>query len=129
MRYALLIYSAEPTEAIPEDLMLAEMAGYDAFTEHIRERGIMQAGEALLPTESATTVRVQDGRVLATDGPFAETKEALGGIYVIDATDLDDAIALAARIPGASHGSVEVRPIWERPNMGVEAPAATAAAN
>jgi hypothetical protein len=129
MRYALLIYTAEPTEAVPEDQMMAEMAGYNAFSDHVRERGIMQGGDALLPTDSATTVRVVDGRVIATDGPFAETKEALGGFYIVDATDLDDAIALAARIPGASHGCVEVRPVLDIPNMGVDAPVEALAAN
>ena len=122
MRYALLIYTAESDDPVPEELMLAEMAGYNAFTDHVRERGILQAGDALLPTDAATTVRVVDGRVVATDGPFAETKEALGGFYIVDATDLDDAIALAARIPGAHHGSVEVRPILEHPEHGNRRP-------
>ena len=120
MRYALLIYTAEPTDAVPEEAMAAERAGYDAFTQDIRERGILQAGEALHPTSTATTVRVQDGRVITTDGPFAETKEALGGLYVVEAADLDEAIALAARIPGATHGSIEVRPILEIPGMSAD---------
>ena len=101
MHYALLIYSAEPTEAIPEDLMLAEMAGYDAFTEHLRERGAScRPARRCYPTATATTVRVRDGRTLTTDGPFAETKEALGGFYLVEAADLDEAIALAAHDPG-----------------------------
>lgn len=111
MRYALLIYGAEPTEEIPGEAMEAEMQAYNAFTAHIRERGAMQAGEALHPTATATTVRVRDGQTLTTDGPFAETKEALGGLYVVEAADLDEAIAYAAMIPGATHGSIEVRPI------------------
>jgi len=129
MRYALLIYTAEPTGPIPEDLMAAETAAYAAFSSHLRERGIWQAGDALLPTDTATTVRVVEGRVVATDGPFAETKEALGGFYIVDATDLDDAIALAARIPGAAHGCIEVRPIWEIANMGAADTAEAVVAN
>ena len=113
MQYILLIYGAEPTESVPEDQMLAEMEGYNAFTAHLRERGAMLAGEALVPTASATTVRVVDGRTVTTDGPFAETKEQLGGFYLVEAADLDEAIAYAAMIPGATHGSIEVRPIWD----------------
>jgi hypothetical protein len=73
-----------------------------------------QAGEALHPTSAATTVQVRDGRTITTDGPYAETKEALGGFYLIEARDLDEAIDAAARIPGARHGSIEVRPIFEQ---------------
>ncbi len=115
MRYLLLIYGEEPTEAVPEDLMKAEMDAYDEFTRDIRDRGIFKAGEALHPTSAATTVRVRDGKTLTTDGPFAETKEKLGGFYLIEAKDLDEATEIAARIPGATHGSIEVRPIWEFP--------------
>jgi hypothetical protein len=114
MRYLLLIYTAEPTQTPSPQLMQAETAAYGAFTADIRERGVMQAGEALQPTSTATTVRVQDGRTVTTDGPYAETKEALGGFYLVDARDLDEAIELAARIPGAKHGAIEVRPIWEQ---------------
>jgi hypothetical protein len=113
MRYLLLIYGEEPADAVPEDLMKAELDAYDEFTRDIRERGIFEAGEALHPTSAATTVRVRDGKTLTTDGPFAETKEKLGGFYLVDARDLDEATELAARIPGATHGSIEVRPIWE----------------
>ncbi len=120
MRYLLLIYTPEPTEAMPEDQMLDQLNEYDAFTGWTREKGMFEAGEALHPTSAATTVRVRDGRTIATDGPFAETKEALGGFYLIQANDLDEAIEAAARIPGARHGSVEVRPIFEIPGMGGE---------
>jgi hypothetical protein len=113
MRYALLIYTAEPTAPPPDDALQAELEGYNAFTAHIKERGAYQAGEALDTTTTATTVRVRDGRTLTTDGPFAETKEALGGFYLVEAADLDEAIAYAAMIPGARHGSIEVRPIFE----------------
>lgn len=113
MRYLLLIYSPEPTEQPSEEAVAAEMAAYNTFTRTISERGAMRGGEALHPTSSATTVRVRDGQTLTTDGPFAETKEALGGYYVVDARDLDEAIEYAAMIPGATHGSVEIRPIFE----------------
>lgn len=113
MRYALLIYTAEPTEQVPEDVMTAELDGYNAFTAHIRERRAYEAGEALDSTSTATTVRVRDGKTLTTDGPFAETKEALGGFYIVEAADLDEAIVYAAMIPGAQHGAIEVRPIFE----------------
>jgi hypothetical protein len=113
MRYLLLIYTEEPTETPPEEAMAAELEGYNAFSEEVRGRGIFEAGEALHPTTSATTVRVRDGQTVTTDGPFAETKEALGGFYLINARDLDDAIELAAKIPGAKHGSIEVRPIFD----------------
>jgi hypothetical protein len=113
MQYVLLIYTEEPTEQPSADAMAAEMEGYNAFTEHVRERGAMKAGEALQPTTAATTVRVRDGKTIATDGPFAETKEALGGFYLVEAADLDEAIGFAARIPGALHGSIEIRPIFD----------------
>jgi hypothetical protein len=116
MRYLLLIYTAEPTAPPAPETMQAQSQAYAEFTADIQARGIMQAGEALEPTSTATTVRVQDGRTITTDGPFAETKEALGGFYLIDARDLDEAIEVAARIPGARNGSIEVRPIWERPD-------------
>ena len=91
------------------------MAAYNAFTEHIRSKNAYLGGEALEPTATATTVRVRDGKTLTTDGPFAETKEALGVYYLVEAKDLDEAIDFAARIPGAQLGSIEVRPIWELP--------------
>jgi hypothetical protein len=115
MRYLLLIYTRESTEAVPDEVTQNEQAAYGAFTADIRERGIFQAGEALEPTSTATTVQIRDGRTITTDGPFAETKEALGGFYMIEVKDLDEAIELAARIPAAQHGSIEVRPIMELP--------------
>jgi hypothetical protein len=92
------------------------MSQYAAVTQEIRDRGLWQAGEALEPTSTATTVRVRNGQTLTTDGPFAETKEALGGFYLIDARDLDEAIEIAAKIPAARVGSMEIRPIWELPS-------------
>ena len=113
MQYALLIYTPEPTEEVPLDVLAAQMTEYDAFTDHLRGRGAMKGGEALDSTATATTVRVVDGRTIATDGPFAETKETLGGFYLVEAADLDEAIAYAAMIPGARDGCVEVRPIFD----------------
>ena len=89
-----------------------EMDGYAAFGEEMGA-GRAQGGERLRPTTDATTVRVRDGEVLTSDGPFAETKEQMGGYYLVDCKDLDEAIEVASKIPGAQHGSIEVRPIWE----------------
>jgi hypothetical protein len=117
MRYLLLIYGQEQLAAQASEAEQAEQhEGYTAFTKDIADRGLMQAGEALEPTSTATTVRVRDGRTLTTDGPFAETKEQLGGYYQVECKDLDEAIELAARIPGARNGSIEVRPIMEFPS-------------
>ena len=115
MRYLLLIYSRETDEQPPEDVANASHAAYAAFTADVKARGLFEAGEALTPTSTATTVRVVDGETVTTDGPFAETKEALGGFYLIEARDLDEAIETAAKIPAAKDGSIEVRPIWELP--------------
>lgn len=112
MRYILLIYTDQAAgQRMSEAEIESEMAAYYAFTERVRPK--MQAGEALMPTTTATTVRVRDGKTLTTDGPYAETKEQLGGFYLLDCADLDEAIALAAQIPGATHGSIEIRPIAE----------------
>jgi hypothetical protein len=116
MRYLLLIYQEEPTEPVPDDVSRTVLSEYAAVTQEIRDRGLWQAGEALEPTSTATTVRVRNGQTLTTDGPFAETKEALGGFYLIDARDLDEAIEIAAKIPAARVGSMEIRPIWELPS-------------
>ena len=129
MRYLLLIYTEESDAPPPDDVAAASHQAYAAFTADIKARGLFQAGEALTPTSTATTVRVVDGDTVATDGPFAETKEALGGFYLIEARDLDEAIEIAAKIPAATEGSIEVRPIWELPPeyAMAEAEAATAA--
>jgi hypothetical protein len=114
MRYALLICTEEKAmlEATPDQAQ-AMNAAYMAWGETMGARGVLQGGERLYPTTDATTVRVRDGEVLTSDGPFAETKEQMGGFYLVDCKDLDEAIEVAAKIPGASHGSIEVRPIWE----------------
>jgi hypothetical protein len=114
MRYLLLIYTPEiDPSTVPPEQVKAENEAYGVFTADIQGRGVMKAGEALQPTTSATTVRVRDGRTLVTDGPYAETKEALGGFYLLDVKDLDEALEIAAKIPGAHYGAIEVRPIWE----------------
>jgi len=113
MRYLLLIYSAETMEQPSDEAAAAQIAAYDRFTNEVNRRGVHRAGEALHPTTAATTVRVRGGETLTTDGPYAETKEALGGFYLIDARDLDEAIELAAMIPGAHDGGIEIRPIYE----------------
>ena len=114
MKYALLIYASEQGWANQsEEESQAQYQEYMAFTKDIVDRGIYQGGEALQPIATATTVRVRDGETLTTDGPFAETKEQLGGFYVVEAKDLDEAIEIAARIPDVRRGSIEVRPVME----------------
>jgi hypothetical protein len=111
MQYLVLIYSEEPTQAPDPAQIGAVMEEYNAYTQMLRDRGAYVSGEALQPTATATTVRVRDGQTMTTDGPFAETKEALGGFYLIEAKDLDEALALGGACPGAKWGSIEVRPI------------------
>jgi len=112
MKYLCLIYDDESTWGkMPKEQADAVMGEYFAFTDGIKQSGHYVAGDALHPTSSATTVRVRNGKVSTTDGPFAETKEQLGGYYLIDAKDLNDAIQVAAKIPSARYGSVEVRPV------------------
>jgi hypothetical protein len=120
MQYLLLIYEAEPPAdaAVDPAAMEGEFAQYAAFSRETHDRGVFLAGEALQPTPAATSVRVRDGKVAVTDGPFAETKEALGGFYLLECADLDEAIELAAKIPGAKRGTIEVRPILPLPSMG-----------
>jgi hypothetical protein len=109
--YLLAIYENEKVyEGMPQAEMARLMGEYAAFTESTKKSGNHLAGEALRPVATATTVRVRDGKRLTTDGPFAETKEQLGGFYLIKAKNIDEAIAIASRIPGARTGSVEVRP-------------------
>ena len=113
MQYLLLIYrnDAEYGKMGPAERKQMS-AEYGVFTQSIIQSGHFKAGDGLQPTTTATTVRVRDGKTLTTDGPFAETREQLGGYYLVEASDLDAAIAIAARIPGARTGSIEVRPIW-----------------
>jgi hypothetical protein len=113
MQYLLLIYTNEAEMAARTASAMASLSGeYTDFTKGIIQAGQFKAGERLKPTSAATTVRVRGGQVAITDGPFAETREQLGGYYLVEAKNLDEATAIAARIPGAKHGSIEVRPIW-----------------
>ena len=115
MQYLLMIYTDENRMlAMSESEAEAQMAAYGEFTESIVKSGHLRAGDRLRPTSTATTVPVKDGKTLTTAGPFAETREQLGGYYLVEAKDLDEAVGIAARIPSARTGSIEVRPIWER---------------
>jgi len=116
MKYALLIYSAEDAGPQTDEELGAEMPLWFGFTEELDKAGANLAGEALLPSETATTVQVRNGERVTIDGPFAETKEVLGGFYIIEAADLDAAIAWAEKIPAAPYGSIEVRPVMEIPD-------------
>ena len=113
MQYMILIYGDEKNFAMMAGNPEAQKQMYAAFTRYgadMREAGVLRGGAELKPTHSATTVRVKDGKTLTTDGPFAETKEQLGGYYLIDVPDLDQAVKWAARCPAAQGGSIEVRP-------------------
>jgi hypothetical protein len=113
MNYLLLIYSNEAEDqAMPEADLKKLMNDFVEFTKSIVQSGQFKAGDRLKPVSTASTVRVRNGKIAITDGPFAETREQLGGYYLIEAKNLDEATAIAARIPGARYGSVEVRPIW-----------------
>jgi len=114
MKYLCLIYEDEKAwQTMSEADMQKGMAEYNAFTESIKKNGNCVGGEALQPTKTAKAVRVRNGKLSATDGPYVETKEQLGGYYLITAKDLNDAVQVASRIPGAKHGTIEVRPIME----------------
>jgi hypothetical protein len=115
MQYLLLIYGNEAAAKNANPPEVAKMlAAYGAYTEAMQKAGVMLAGNRLQPSSAASTVRVVDGKSEVLDGPYADTKEQLGGYYVIETPDLDAALAWAARCPGASRGRVEVRPIWVR---------------
>lgn len=118
MKYMLLIYNdpAEAPEVAPED-MEADMGKWFAYTDALAQAGALVGGEPLQGIETATTVRVRDGKRIVTDGPFAETREHLGGYYLIECADLDAALGWAERLPSAPYGSVEVRPLMEIPGM------------
>jgi hypothetical protein len=121
-RYVLLIYDDEQAWAAMTQERSAELTGaYQGYTDDLRRTGAFVAGDALLPTATATTVAVVDGETLTTDGPYAETKEQLGGFYLIEAADLDEAIDLAARVPSTKMGGrIEVRPVMELPDRAAE---------
>jgi hypothetical protein len=112
MKYLLMIYGDEAAyAAMTETEMSALMAEHDVFTQEAVRRGVMLGGEALEPSQTATTVRVRDGKTLTMDGPFAETKEQFAAFYILDCKDLDEALLMASKIPDARTGSVEVRPV------------------
>jgi hypothetical protein len=113
MQYLLMIYSNEKEMMALAPALLSQMSQeYAEFTKSIVQAGQFKAGDRLRPVATASTVRIRNGKTLVTDGPFAETREQLGGYYLVEAKNLDEALAIAARIPGAKHGSIEVRPIW-----------------
>lgn len=112
MKYACLIYSDESTDpAVGTPEQEAIFAGYMQFTQAVAEAGVLVAGEPLEPIATSTCVSVRDGETITTDGPFAETKEQLGGFYILDCADLDEALGWAAKIPHAAIGRIEVRPV------------------
>jgi hypothetical protein len=113
MKYMLLIYANESAfQGLPKAEAERGMAAYQAYTEAMQQAGVRVASDRLQPVASATHVRVADRKTSVLNGPYAETREQLGGFYMIDVPDLDAALSWAARCPGASHGVVEVRPIW-----------------
>ena len=114
MRYLLMIGLDEAAGQRATELEGQEISPeYGAFMKDMAERGVLLGGERLRLTSDATTVRVRNGETLTTDGPFAETKEQLAGYFLVDCKNLDEAIEVASKIPGAKTGSIEVRPIWE----------------
>jgi hypothetical protein len=113
MQYMLMIYGSEAAEESMTESQMGEVMGaYKAYSEALVKAGVMAGGERLKPTSAATTVRVVSGKTEVLNGPYADTKEQLGGYYLINVPDLDAALSWAARCPGASHGTVEVRPVW-----------------
>jgi hypothetical protein len=114
MRYLLLIAGDENARsAVSAEEDTATLDEYAEWMKSVTDRGLLQGGERVRPASDATTVRVRNGEVLTTDGPYAETKEQMGGYFLLDCKDLDEAIDVAAKLPGARSGSIEVRPIWE----------------
>jgi hypothetical protein len=113
MKYMLMIYGNEAAMQTAGKAEIEQMvAAYGAYTEALRKAGVLMASDRLQPSNAASTVRVADGKTKVLDGPYAEAKEQLAGFYMIDVPDLDAALTWAARCPGASHGAIEVRPIW-----------------
>ena len=128
MRYLVLIYGSEQQWASMTPEAISEMlSGYNKYTQDLAEAGVLRAGDELQPVFTATTIRVRDGKTHTTDGPFAETKEQLGGYYMIETETLDEAIAWAAKCPGATYGSVEVRPVVVQAGDSTTAPQAETA--
>ena len=117
MQYVCLIYSPSGAPEMSPDEHQKVFTAYNNYTEEARKSGQMTGGVPLDPPDTATTVRVRDGKRMVTDGPFAETKEWLAGFYSFDCKSLDEALDWAAKIPGAAHGSIEVRPVMHLPGM------------
>lgn len=115
MKYLCLICAVTVMEQMPEDEAQQHFREYETFTRDIKDSGHFIGGNRLQPVATATTVRVRNGKAFVTDGPFAETKEQFGGYYLIEALDLNEAVQIAAKIPGAKRGCIEVRPIAEDP--------------
>ncbi|MBZ0293261.1 MAG: YciI family protein [Anaerolineae bacterium] len=116
MQYVLLIYVSEAvTAGMSDSERQAYFQDYGTFEGEVQQRGIKTGGAPLQPISNSTSVRVKDGETLITDGPFAETKEQLAGFYVLECKDLDEAIALAAKMPDARYGTIEVRPVMPMP--------------
>ncbi|HLY26313.1 MAG TPA: YciI family protein [Aggregatilineales bacterium] len=114
MRYMFLIYTSEAADANATPAERDQsMKDYDAFGKEAEGRGLLKAGDALHPTTTATTLRVRDGKALTTDGPYAETKEQLGGFYILNCKDINEALEMGGKIPGAKYGFIEIRPIME----------------
>jgi hypothetical protein len=123
VKYLLTIYGDESGwDQVSEEEGRAVMAAYEAFGREAEQAGVFLGGEGLQPSGTATTVRVRDGQPELTDGPFAETREQLGGYYLLECRDLDEAVRWAAKIPGAATGAVEVRPVMDYEAAGAEAP-------
>jgi hypothetical protein len=112
MKYMLLIYANEAKMLVDKAMVERVSPAYAAYMEAMQKAGVIVGGERLQPTTSATTVRAPNGKTQVLDGPYAETKEQLGGYFIVDVPDLDAAISWAARCPGAGHGTIEVRPVW-----------------
>lgn len=110
MKYMFLIYDDEKNANTGSPAVMEE---YGKFSQLVNEKGVIRDGNRLRPTDTATTVRVSNGSTQTTDGPFAETKEQLGGYFILECKDLDEALAYAAKVPSAKYGAVEVRPVWE----------------
>jgi hypothetical protein len=117
MEYVLLLYSNQEVFAsMPKEMQAQGVAAYEAFTEALREARVLRGVNRLAPSSAATTVSSASGKNQVLNGPYVDSKEQLGGYYVIDVPDLDAALSWAARCPGASHGTVEVRPVWTNPD-------------
>ncbi len=118
MQYVLLIYGSEAeAKKAPKEAQMKMFGEYKVFTDELKGSGKMTGGAPLESVTTATTVRVQSGKTLRTDGPFAETREQLGGFYMVEAKDLDEAVAIAAKVPGAKYGCIEVRPVMQLNGM------------